>query len=74
MTQEVLQKMSVEEKVNFLLQTGDKLFIRKFCNITQSKLLMLELSNQYALKNFLKNRVENMSEDCFHQKIGELYK
>lgn len=73
MTQEVLQKMSIDEKANFLLQTENKLFIRKFCNITQSKLLMLELSNQYALKNFLKNKIENMSEDCFQQKIAELY-
>lgn len=72
MTQEVLQKMSVEEKVDFLLQTESKSFIRKFCGITQSKLLMLELSNQNALKNFLKNRIENMSDEYFQQKLKEL--
>lgn len=69
MTQEVLQKMSIEEKVDFLLQTENKLFIRKFCGITQSKLLMLELSNQYALKNFLKNKIETMSEEQFQHKV-----
>ena len=74
MTLDVIQKMSVEEKVDFLLQTENKVLIRKFCGISQSKLLMLELSHQNALKKFLKSRIENMSELHFQQKIGELLK
>lgn len=74
MTQELLEKLSTKEKVELLLHAEDKLVIRKFCGITQSKLLMLELSHRNALKNFLKNRVEKMTDEEFHLKLKELVK
>lgn len=70
---ETLSDMTIDDKVNFILNNANKVFIRKFCGISASKLLLLEKSQKDSLFNFLKYKIKNMPEETFNKKIKALY-
>jgi len=67
MSLNLLVEMSTQEKVDFLFTNADKKFLRKFCGVSPSKFMMLEISGEQQFKKFLAGRVNKLSNEEFYE-------
>lgn len=57
------------EKAKIIMALQDKQLIRKFCGVSPSKFLMLELAENNGLERFIEQKIRAMSEDKFIDKL-----
>lgn len=69
MSEILRETLTYSEKAKIIMSFQDKKIIRKFCGVSPSKFLMLELAENNGLERFIEQKISAMSEEKFMDKL-----